>query len=117
MTEYELFLSDIIEVLKELGEPVTITNYSKTFDQSTGQLQTTITSQSSSFGVGYPISSDDLINTDVKKSDIKIITHKLSLVPNLDSSVLFNSKTYKIVSINSTRVYNNDIVYEMVVRV
>lgn len=112
MTDAELLIADVLEVLTELGEPCVVSNFVTSFDQATGQVMSNISESYNGFCAAYPFDVSEIDNKNILKTDVKVIINKIPQSPKVGSTVTFDGKNYKVIEVINTRAYNSDIVYE-----
>ena len=105
---------DFTNVLRSLGEPVTLTRaVPGAFDPATGTSTPDTTLELSGYGVAEPYDTAEIDGTNVLRTDSKITMSKVAQRPEVADRILMDGKTYRVMMVYPVRFAGADVVYQV----
>ena len=105
-------------LLTQFGEAVSFTNAAQgAYNPATGSTGAPTDTVYTGYGFPTQFSAIEQAQEEVLVSDVKLIVNKTSQAPQVDDTVTFSSKTYRVLDVQQVKAQGNDIIYILQVRI
>lgn len=117
------FATNLIAVGRRLvrnyGESIELQRVAEgVYNPAAGTVATGTTTNYTAYGAPVDFNRDEVDNTSIRKSDVKLWLEKpTTVVPTIGDTATFNSITYRVVNVETLKAQGSDIVYILQCRI